>query len=500
MDPKTSQVWSFGPFSLDERVFELRRNGRPVAIEPQSLRVLLFLIRERVRVVAKDDLIDAIWQGRAVSDWAISGAIKAVRVALGDTQKEKTLVKTVHGQGYRFIGEAIARSPAHALAPKPTVLVRVFRTDGPDAQHDYLAEGLTEDLIHGLYGNSGLNVLSYNTARALGADMPAPIYNVTHIVEGSLRQAGIKTRITINLLEAATGRQTWAERFDLTPASLMAGHDLIRDRLEAVLLPQQRPPERQGRGTLRSEAYDVYQKGRYAYFRYEPQAFIEALAHFTEATRLDPGFANAYAQQAYCRTTLHVFGLPGSDASLDPAEALARRAIACDEGAAPGYARLGWVLGYRGRPHETVEAFEAALLRDPDSPEVYLAFGETMNRLARPEEAGTLLDTVFSKDSYFPPSWEFPQGHRHLLLGNHDRAIRHFRSVLARVDRFMPARVQLLRALWETGDSEGAAQLLAETRALAPKFSLAHAQRMFPYPVASERQALAQALGGAGLQ
>jgi DNA-binding winged helix-turn-helix (wHTH) protein/tetratricopeptide (TPR) repeat protein len=494
-----AQIWSFGSFSLNEASFELTQSGLPVAIEPQSLRVLLFLIRHRDRVVSKDDLVEAIWQGRAISDWAISGAIKAVRIALGDTDRGNRIIKTIHGRGFRFVADAISRPLESDPGPKLTVLVRVFRSSADDTEVDYLADGLTEDLIHSLSRQDALTVLSYNTAKALGAEVPREIYGVTHVIEGSLRDSGARIRVTAAILNARSGKQIWSERFDLSQESLLAGHDLIADRLLAVIAPNRSRPSRQPRGTLNSKAYDAYQKGRYAYFRYEPQAFVEALSHFEKAVELDPDFANAYAQQAYCRTTLYVFGLPGSDRTLDAAEALAREAIRRDETAALGYARLGWVLGYLGRPEETIAAFDTALAREPENPEAYLAYGETMNRLARPQEAGPLLEAVFSKDSFLPPSWEFPQGHRQLLLGKQDKAIGHFQAVLDRVPRFVPARVQMVRAQWEAGDIEGAKHAVSKIKEIAPRYSMAHAQRMFPYPVRKEAIALAEALSGAGL-
>jgi TolB-like protein len=391
----------------------------------------------------------------------------------------------------------------------PTVLVRVFRSGAQDAALEYLADGLAEDLIHSLSRHDGVSVLSYNTTRALGDGLPPDIYGVTHIIDGSIRKSGTRTHVTAAILKDTgrndTGqndkgqRQIWAERFELSEDSLLAGHDLIADRLLTVIAPDQARPARQRRGTAHSQAYDCYQKGRYAYFRYEPQAFAEALSHFAKAAELDPDFANAYAQQAYCRTTLYVFGLPGSDTTLDRAEGLAREAIAKDDTAALGYARLGWVLGYLGRPRETIAAFDAALMRDPENPEAYLAYGETLNRLARPQDAGRLLETVFSKDSFLPPSWEFPQGHRKLLLGEREVAMGHFRSVLDRVPRFVPAWVQMVRALWEVGDIESARQGVARIRKIAPRYSLAHSKRMFPYPVQQEADALEAALSGAGL-
>lgn len=496
---KHAQIWSFGAFSLDEGAFELRQSNAPVAIEPQSLRILIYLIRNRSRAVTKDDLVEAIWHGRAISDWAISGAIKAVRIALGDTGRDRRFIKTIHGHGFRFVADVISKTPESGANPIPTVLVRVFRSGAEDATLEYLADGLAEDLINGLSRNKALSVLSYNTTKAFGTGVPEASFGVTHIIDGSIRPVGSRSRVNATVLDGAGQEQIWAERFDLSPESLLAGHDLIADRLCTVIAPDHARPLRRRRGTSSSEAYDAYQKGRYAYFRYEPGAFAEALSHFAKAAGLDPGFANAYAQQAYCRTTLYVFGLPGSDKTLDAAEGLAREAIERDDSAALGYARLGWVLGYLGRPEETIAAFDAALARDPENPEAYLAYGETLNRLARPNEAGPFLDAVFSKDSFLPPSWEFPQGHRQLLLGQPETAIEHFQSVLDRVPRFVPARVQLVRAIWETGDTKGAREAVSRIGEIAPKYSLAHAMRMFPYPVIKQSDALTEALSKSGL-
>ena len=99
-------------------------------------------------------------------------------------------------------------------------------------------------------------------------------------------------------------------------------------------------------------AYEHYKKGRYSYFRYEPRAFMDALCEFEKATKIDLGYANAYAQQAYCRTALYVFGLPGADETLNPAEELARKAIEIAPTATLGHVRLGWVFGYCERPNE----------------------------------------------------------------------------------------------------------------------------------------------------
>lgn len=503
MDTEHQEIWHFDPFTFNPAASELTRGDKIVDIEPQSLRLLEFLIRNRDRVVSREDLIEAIWQGRTVSDWAITGAIKALRTALGDRQRDKKFVRTIHSRGYRFVADVTAcgASASHAgTSHRPTVLVRLFRTPPGVADIAYLADGLTDDLITSLSRHEALSVLSYNSSRALSDTEPPKSAGISNIVDGSVRQLDETLRINVAVLDGTGTHQVWAERFDVTRASLLAAHDRIGDRLVDVLSPGRAVAPPRQLGTRDPDAYDQYLKGRYAYFKYEPAAFAEALTHFTRAAEIDPTFADAFAQQAYCRNTLYVFGLPGADKTLDQAEALARQAILLDDKSALGYARLGWVLGYRGQPEATIAAFEAAIARDPDSAEVYHAYGETMNRLAQPQRARPLLQAVFSKDSYFPPSWDFPRGHTEILLGEHSEAIAHFLSVLEKVDRFIPARVQLARAYWEVGDQKAAAEMVAKIRSVSPKYSLAHVRRMFPYPVKEERDRLIRALAGAGLE
>lgn len=279
---------------------------------------------------------------------------------------------------------------------------------------------------------------------------------------------------------------------------MLAAQDQIGLRVAGALDPGHAGKTGRRALTANPAAHDAYLKGRYAYCRYGPASFAEALKHFSVATELDPGFAETYAHQAYCRTAMHVFPWPGSDDALDAAGALARRAVGLDDASALAHARLGWVLGYRGRAQATVAAFDAAVMRDRDNAEVYLAYGGTMNRLARPDRALELLALAFSKDGFHPPSWEFAKDRARALLGEHDRAIAHFTAVLNRVERFISARVQRARSLQEGGRHEDALDMAASIKRFAPKYSLGAARRVFPYPDAGHRLRLDRALTAAG--
>ncbi|MEV8466368.1 tetratricopeptide repeat protein [Fluviibacterium sp. DFM31] len=492
------RIWRFGPFTFDTARAELTRDGAAVEIEPQSLRLLDHLIRNRDRVVSRDDLIDALWQGRAVSDWAVSAAVKALRRSLGDTVVPRLYVRTVHSRGFRFVAEVEGELLPDAQAREgPTILVRMFRC--PQAEEAYLADGLTEDLITDLSRHPALTVLSYHTSRALGQEAVPANLGVSRVIGGSLRPVGARYRITLTIEDTNDGRQIWAERFDVDRARLLSAQDQICNRLTGVLMPGGAAVDKASHTARPFEAYDHYLQGRYAYYRYDPAGFADALAHFEAAARCDPGYAEAYAQQAYCRTSLFVFARPDGDATLDPAEALARKAIALDAGSALAHARLGWVLGFRDRPDAAIAAFEQALALSPDNAEALVAYGETLNRLGRPAQAQPLLEAAMAGESFCPPSWEFPRGHSLVLLGAQEEAVVRFRAVLARVPGFVPARVQMIRALVELGQTEAASGEVAHLRRLAPRYGLVQAARMFPYPDLQERDRLQTALSDAGM-
>jgi DNA-binding winged helix-turn-helix (wHTH) protein/tetratricopeptide (TPR) repeat protein len=495
------QIWKFPPFVFDTAAAEITRDGIPVKIEPQSLRLLEYLIESRAQVVSRDDLVQHIWDGRAVSDWAVSGAVKALRTALGDTDRSKQIIRTVHSRGFRFVAELVETTTPIARTSDQTdaILVRQFRHPPNTPEDTYLAEGLTEDLITDLTRNTNLSVLPYSLSRAIGDGPPPATARVTNCIEGSVRRIGDLIRINLAVVDMDSTHQIWAERFDMASAHLIAGQVQISTRVADILAPGHATQPSPANRPRSAEAYDRYLKGRYAYYRYEPSAFVEALEHFKAAFELDPSFADALAQQAYCRTTLYVFGLPGADPNLGPAEALARRAIAMDDAQPLGHARLGWVLGYLGRSDETIAAFDAATTRDPTNSEVVLAHAETMNRLAQPMIAQSLLANVFASNELFPPSWEFALGHTAALLGNYKQAIRHFTAVLRRIDRFIPARVQLVQALWADEQIERAKSEVLEIRARAPKYGLAHAERMFPYPNPDVRTRFLSAISDAGV-
>jgi len=159
-------LYAFEDFVLDTDKRELRRGADVVSVAPQVFDVLDYLIRNRERVVSKDDLVTAIWEGRIISDAALTTRLKAVRSAIGDSGEGQRLIKTLPRKGFRFVGrvqeeqgpgrtvnggtQVEAPRPALALPDKPSIAVLPFSNLSGDPEQEYFADGMVEDIITGL--------------------------------------------------------------------------------------------------------------------------------------------------------------------------------------------------------------------------------------------------------------------------------------------------------------------------------------------------------------
>lgn len=506
-------IYRFESFELDTDAFELRRDGALLAAEPQTLLILKYLLEQRHRMVSKANLHEEIWDGRAISDWAVSAGIKSVRQVLGDTGSTRKFLRTVHGKGFRFIAnvrvEGKNTPSPQTEAGHPSIAVIPFENLSPpdmtleDAQRDYFADGISEDLLTDLSKIPELTVASRNACFAIKQqrlevrDIGLKL-GVDHVLEGSVRQQGGRLRLNVQLSETGSGRQIWADRFEGSSNETFALQDDINAKIISSLQLRLTMPKAR-RGTISHEAYDQCLRGRAEYYRYTPVHMAKALAFFERATEIDPNYADAYAYQSYCRTAIFVFAMPGSDSNLDTALKLADTAIRLDETSAVAHARRGWILGYENRPQEVVASYEAAIALDPNNAEVFHGYGETLNRLGQAEKALPLLERALGFDSFMPPSWIFPKAHSFALMRRNEEALDLILTVLDRVAGFVPARVQLVRVYHELGDAENAIKTVEAIRGIAPKYSLKNAARMFPYPQAEERERLQSALSKAGM-
>ena len=198
--------------------------------------MLDYLIRNRERVVSKDELINAIWNGRSVSDAALTTRLNVARTAIGDSGEEQRLIKTLPRKGFRFVGmvrEAnppsdaalVSGGPVGSPTPSfpvpncPSIAVLPFVNLSSDPQQEYFADGIVEDITTALARFRGMFVIARNSSftykgKAVDVKQVGRELGVRYLLEGSVRKAGNHVRIAGQLIDAETGAHLWADSFD----------------------------------------------------------------------------------------------------------------------------------------------------------------------------------------------------------------------------------------------------------------------------------------------
>ncbi|OSI70061.1 hypothetical protein BSZ22_15870 [Bradyrhizobium canariense] len=277
----------FEDYVLDADQRELRCGAELIATAPQTFDLLLYLIRNRERVVNKDDLLGAVWSCRIVSDAALSTRMNAARVAIGDTGEKQRLIKTVPRKGFRFVGTVQeAQRPTtvplgnvmqnddtaqrSVSPPRLSMVVLPFANLSGDPEQDYFVDGVTGSLTTDLSRIGGSLVIGQHTAftykgkcidiRQIGREL-----NVRYALGGSLQRCENLLRVNVQLIDAETGNHLWAERFDKPVAGLLDMQDEIVTRIARTLDIQLMVAEaRRAEKTLNPDAMDLYFQGRHS--------------------------------------------------------------------------------------------------------------------------------------------------------------------------------------------------------------------------------------------
>lgn len=309
--------WRFGDCELDPRAFELRREGTLVPVEPQVFQLLQLLVENRGRMLTKDEIIERIWDGRAISDSALSSRIKSARAAIGDDGKAQRFIRTIHGMGFRFVGEAEETAPAAAAtsgeeipAPseergppdaRPSIAVLPFRLIGVAGPWAGIEQALPTDLVTDLSRLRWLFVIARESSFRLGLTGIGEAgrrLGARYALTGAVEIVGDRVAISVELGETAGGGVVWTERF---AGSLGDIHDIRRDIGSAILsaveleIPLLEAQQARLGAPETLDAWSAYHLGLSHLFRGLPAEMAQARRLFERAIALDPGFARAHA-------------------------------------------------------------------------------------------------------------------------------------------------------------------------------------------------------------
>lgn len=504
-------VYAFGPFILDTAARRLTRDGQRMAVPGKAWQILLMLAEAGGRLVSHDTFRAKLWPNIVVEDRTLTVHMSTLRKALGDGSA--SLIETVSREGYRLAAPIRVLPQAEGAPPiatAKTLAVRTFATSDLAEADSYLGAGIADAVTTALGGVPGVTISPVDAVEDLAG---ARSLGVEHLLEGSVQRSAERLRVEVRLIEVASGRTEWSERFEQAPMHPSALQDAIAARV-ATSLPQSPDDDDHDVQSYRPRAAETYFLQLEARAHLKPFTrlpLIKALTLFEQALVLDPDYAMAHAGLA------STYLLMASTAMLRPlqvdeampmARRHAQRAIALDEGLAEAWAALGRVkmeydwdwdaaeadlahavalnsssvealgtfgqfLSAMGRHDEAIEAMEQAQRLDPRGVETLQHLAIVYWMAGHPEQA---LEAVGDSLKVLPASTRAHYGRMMILdqLGRHDEAMaerlttlrglavaeglaEHVES-LARTKGWREAMVVWIGLLERTNRWEGAAQ------------------------------------------
>lgn len=480
---------AFGPFVFDRAAGLLRRDGEPVALGQRGVALLDALLSADGQPVTKDDLLARAWPGLIVEEANLSVQIAALRKALGKAPNGLEWIATVPRIGYRL---PLAPAPDPSPRPvRPSIAVLPFENLSSDADYQYFAEGIVEDIIVALSRFKTFAVVARNSSfayrdRSTSISDIAQALGVRYILQGSVRRHGDRLRVAVQLVDSDDDAHLWVERFDGDMASLFDFQDRITDAVVGLVEPEVRKAEierarRKPPDSL--DAYDLYLRAL-PHFRGTSAAVRdEAIDLLEQAVRLDPEFATGLAHAAWAYERQETFGSGLGAADRRRCLELAEKALEIGYEDPQLVAICALVFTNVGHDHQR----SLAMLRDarnanPNNPTVLSLFA-FLNVMAGDIDTGR--DTFLRALQIAPGALENYEilvgiGIAHLFKGEYEQAIDWASRSLAVNNDWLGSYWTLAAAYAHLGRGEEAQATIAKLRAKAPLMRVHDLERHRP--------------------
>ncbi len=483
---------------IDLSRYELTLDGRRVKLERQPMDLLIFFLERKGQLVTRDDIVEKLW-GKDVFvdvDRSINAAVRKIRSALKDDPDQPKFLETVVGKGYRFVGdieaipapvgqrEAVVQRGLPTAAAQPrllravtisivavlSVLALLFVSNvggwrerlrgraspeairslavlplenlSHDGEQDYLADGMTEELITELSKISALRVISRTSVmRFKGTHQPLPEIarelNVDAVVEGSILRSGNRVRITAQLIQAPLDKHLWAETYDRDIRDVLTLQSDVAGAIAKQVKAQITPAETAKLSTVRQadpEAYQLYLQGRYYWNKGTDKSASNSREYFQKAVEKDPGYARAWVGLAFA------YNLMGDYSHGNEA---ARKALALDDTIGEGHAAVA-LATWRNDWDWTIaqEEFKRAIELDANNANAHHTYALYLAALRRYDEASAEMQRTLELDPLAPLA-NSNLGSIYWSSHDFDRAIQQLKRALEIDPNFSDAHVDL---------------------------------------------------------
>jgi TolB-like protein/Tfp pilus assembly protein PilF len=403
--------FEFGAYRLDSHSGMLFRGGDHVVLPPKVAELLVALVQSAGCVLTREELLQRLWPDTVVEEGSLSSQISLLRKALGEDPKAQDFIETLPKRGYRFVA-SVKRlvSGAHdSSGYKHMLVVLPFENLAAGDRYDYFSDGLTEEMITELARLSPehLGVIARTSAMQfkstaksiaqIGGELGA-----SHVLEGSVRRAGERVRITAQLIRVADQSHLWAQNYerglhDVLEVQAEVARAVARE-IQIKLTPHERRRlDGDRKRPINSQAYELYLRGRHFWYRRTEEGIRKSIECFEEALKYDPSFAAAYDGISDAHTMLACRGMTPVLESFHKAKAAARQAVCLQPELGEGYASLAHVrlhdwdwVGLEGEFRQAVELDPGYAIAHYWYAEYLMTMGRTRESVNRVKHASEL--------------------------------------------------------------------------------------------------------------
>jgi TolB-like protein/Tfp pilus assembly protein PilF len=395
------KIHEFGPFRLEPAERQLRRDGKPLPLTPKAFDTLLVLVENAGRAVGKDELMEKVWPGTSVEEATLAQNIFALRKALAGAQH----IETVPKFGYRFVTPV--REVA-APARKVVLAVLPFENLSGDVAQEYFSDGLTDEMIAqlGRLNPAQLGVIARTSAMKykqtaktvseIGREL-----SVSYVVEGTVRRAGSRVRVTAKLVQVADQTQVWSESYDRAFDDVLGLQSEIAQAIAREIKIKLTPAAAKrlaDSGAISPQAHEAYLKGRYFWSKRTEEALQKGIVHFQEAITHEPRYAAAYDGLSDSYVMLACRGVLPARQTFQKARQAVLKALEIDGALGEGYATLAHLRLHDWDWTDLDADFRRALELNPAHAFAYYWYGEYLLAMGRVDESIAMVTTAHAMD------------------------------------------------------------------------------------------------------